>query len=86
MPLDLAWLWIFRMTRSYERLASRGRQDDQCGDDWRTAAAISRIPPSRWPTTTTGREFSGELTATGTPEEVFARLKRVVELAKQPSN
>jgi adenylate kinase len=85
MPLDLVVALDIPHDEVYERLASRGRQDDNVetiGERLQQYHALTEPLAHYY----AGQGILRRIDGTGTPEEVFARLKQVVELAKQPSN
>ncbi len=75
----------FRTKKSIERLASRGRPDDNL------ATVRERLEQFHSLTEPLAQYYEQQgilrrVDGTGSPEQVFERIKRVVELAKQPSN
>ncbi len=85
MPLDLVVALDIPHDVVYTRLATRGRPDD--------AEATVRARLEQYHTLTepladyyAGQGILRRIDGTGLPEEVFERIKQVVEAARQPSN
>ena len=85
MPLDLVVALDIPHETVYSRLATRGRPDDA------VATVRERLEQYHSLTEPLANYYAGQgilrrVDGTGAPEEVFARIKRLVESTKQPSN
>lgn len=85
MPLDLVVAIEIPHEEVYQRLASRGRPDDN------VATVRERLEQFHSLTEPLAHYYERQgilrrVDGTGSPEQVFERIKRVIELAEQPSN
>jgi adenylate kinase len=85
MPLDLVVELEIPHEVVFQRLASRGRPDDS------VATAQERLGQYHSLTEPLAEYYDRQgilrrVDGTGSPEQVFERIKRVVELARQPSS
>jgi adenylate kinase len=85
MPLDVVVALDIPHEVVFKRLATRGRPDDA------VATVRERLEQYHSLTEPLADYYAGQgilrrVDGTGAPEEVFERIKRIVESAKQPSN
>jgi adenylate kinase len=84
MPLDMVVSLQIPHDEVYQRLASRGRPDDN------VETIQERLEQYHSLTEPLAEYYRGQgilrtIDGTGTPEQVFERIKKVVQAAKQPS-
>jgi len=85
MPLDLVVAIEIPHEEVYQRLASRGRPDDNVATVQQRLGQFHALtePLAEY---YERRGILRRVDGTGSPEQVFERIKRVIELTKQPSN